>query len=490
VRRSLQGLPTVLSLIVLSLVAQPSPGQEALADFERRVTHDNGLWVNRVWEEEPKNGSSEVFLLDRGVWRSARQDESRADLFEGRWTLGLGERNNTFGELVLSQAWQRRFGYHQLELNWGGQALAYDGSVSFQDLEAQYRLSPEIQISRPANEVRSREIGVFAEVRDSWRVTPTVTLNFNLLGRRTQFEFDTTRRDRNELWGGGTGFDQRWSRWTWTTSVQGSQVRFVDARGQEPTRRQELTEGRSFLATSLVSRLQLGLGVESLQSRFNSEDVRTVQGPAFTLGWQSDARLGWEARFGYLREKGGETPQDQSFGSFNLNYRINRQNNLTVSLSKEIDLLSSFETAPLEQLARDSEQRFTLQESVQWEYLRGRHRFRTLYVSSRQSFLVADVVNQSVRTDWAFRLSRISEVVYGLEWRHNQENLIDGIDGDRSVMRLSSAWRRSWGGGARSLGARPYITLEASLDRLEDHSLDRRFYRALWLAGLGQEWSL
>lgn len=493
-RLSHRWLWTLLWLGAPSLQAQTLPERESLA---RSFDHSNGLWAARFWQDKVGRGEDSFFLLDRGQFNKNREGEARSEQASVVWTLGLGEESEYFGQFNASGAWQRRVGPHQLTLNLGVDAAHFAGNAAFQDLEAQYLLAPldENGALTPGRTIeKSQEWGVDFGIADSFRVSPTLDLLGNVQARRNEYRLDARRRDLSELLLFGSGFSKRWSRVSWDTNAQISQLSFRDLQSEDPandTQRQELSSISSFVSSALGPRLRAGLGYQLLESSFTAEEKRRVEGPGATLGQSSDGRFAWQARLSLLREQTSAASEAQAFGGLSFSYLLSPRSNLTFDLSKEVDLERSYSSITSEQLLLSSEQQYTVQTSLGWNFQTGRSRWALLLVRDEQKYLEGELDSLSASSSVSYRLSRASDFTQRLELRRNtSEALISTLtasadSSERRVLIASSSWRHRWAAGSASF--RPYVSLDFNYEVLNLRAIDENLYRATLILALGQE---
>lgn len=486
--------PTVRSLVcALSLGCLSEGGtlaQDAGVSSQGKVDHSNAIW-SALFRSGSKS-RSETFLLDKMSLSNSRQVLGRTEEQAAEWTLGIGEDSAHFASGSASNRYQKTFKEHRVGLNLGLNASLFVKSTAFQDLEAQYLLfqADPNGTNLPGRSIdRSLEWGTVIGVDDTYRASPSLDLKLNAEARQNRFEFDATRRETSELLSAGAGFAKRWQRFTWDTDAQRYQLVFRDQQGGGK-RQQGLASVSSNVSTPLAGRLRFGLGYQSYTSTFTESDDRSIHGPAVSLARQSDGRFAWEARLSLLRETGNSEREGQSFGSLNMSWRLSPRSNLVLIVSKEVDLLRYYQSYTADRLVLDSEQRYTLLQSLQWDLLSGRSRWSILYTRSEQRFAGLLVENASVTSSVFWKLSRISELTQELNLRRDQEGETLDQSGGRDVFRAVHAYRYSWGGGSRLQGSRPYAALALEYERLRDREIKRTFDRFSLLLSLGQEWLL
>ncbi len=485
----------------------PLAGAQALViereTVQRRFDHSNAVWNARFWRDSPSEGEDVLFFLDRAQFNRNRQAEGRSQQQNLNWTLGLGKQSDHFAQLSADSVWQRRIADHQLTLTLGLNASLFKGSAAFQDLEAQYLLAPVdgTTAATPGEAIeRSQEWGIDFDLADTYRATPTLDLLFSTQARRNDYRLDTRRKDVTELVGVGAGFSKRWSRISWDTNGQAYQLSFNDLLSDDPggrTRRQDLESLNSFISSAVSPRFRLGLGYQVLRTSFTDGERRQVEGPGLTLARSPDGRLGWEAQFSLLREQGALDTQGQGYGALSLNYLISPRSNLVLSVSKEVDLLRYYTSYTAENLLFDTEQQYTIQSSLAWNFQTGRSRWSLLVVKDEQRFIGAKVDNLSTTATSSYRLNRASDIQQRLELRRNREdatelglNLQETVlgarsDGERQALIWTSSYRQRWASGSARI--QPYFSIDLSYELLKLLQTGENLHRATITLGLGQE---
>lgn len=501
-RLSRRWLWTLLSLVAPELKAQTLLETETL---QRSFDHSNGVWAARFWQTSQPSGDERFFLLDRAQFNRTRQTEAKSTQESARWTLGLGEQSEYFAEVNASGSWQRRLGDHQLQLELGISGAHFEGTAAFQDLEAQYLLAAlgEDPGGAPGDSIeKSQDWGLDLGLADTYRVNPTLDLLLSAQARRNESRLDQRRRDRADLLVAGAGFSKRWSRVNWDSEGQVSQLSFQNLLSRDSearTRRQDLSSLSSLFSTSLGPRLRAGIGYQLLQTSFTEGEKTQVEGPALSLARNSDGRLGWQARVALLKETTDDASEAQGFGAFSLSYLISPRSNLVLSFNKEINLEDSFTRLNSDRLLLTSEQEYTVQSSLAWDFQTGRSRWSLLLVQDEQSFAGGALDSSSASSSVSYRLSRATDLLQSLEIRRTRSNLLseaarltlqeegllDTDSEERRALIWTSSWRHRWASGSAAM--RPYVSLDLSYEILSLAAIEENLYRASLMLAVGQE---
>ncbi len=478
------------SSITTSATSTTSTSTENISG-RNRFAHSLGLWTNTQWTDQASAARTQPFSLYLGEWSRERASQRQMQKQSGNWTFGVGEEGRRFVQASTANEWSQAISLHQVALKLDGTAGLYRDTVAFESLETQYLIedpeNPDIEIA-PA---KREESSIVLALTDTIRISGQWTMNLEGELRVSRSLLDQRRDDVTSLQTSRVGTQKSWSRLTWNLQTEESRLKLTNLlsenQGEEPTPEleQRLQSWQTQLEYLVFSRLYLGLGYQVYRSRFVGAPVQGIDGPTVSLRQELNGQWGWNAQLASLKNRTGSEADDQTFGSFTLNYRPSRQSSWEWTTTRELNLLSSYRSLSVDPFLPDAGQQYALDSSLSWNWQRGKWDWTLTVGRSLQKYPRQEVDADTLRAEVSYATSRTSQLTQELslaQTRNREDDLTIAL---RKAGQWRTAYLYSWGGGALAMGRRSFVGSECNVEVLNDPLQNQGLRRVSLLVSVG-----
>ncbi|HET9241245.1 MAG TPA: hypothetical protein VFO10_28530 [Oligoflexus sp.] len=468
-----------LALVPWALEAQ-EPGRA-----EGSWQHANGVWLG--WQ---RSGSAEAdhgfYLVDNGAVTLNRSVPARNQLTRLGWTLGLGERLDRFVIVDGQTIWERTVGLHRFSLGLTVGGSVFYGSTRFANLEDQFILSNGLDTGRGGGTTDRWGAGV--NIADTISLSKTVDLTLDASRQESRLRLPDTDPTESTIDSWGARLEKRWVIAQFQGSVRKTELDLGDnGNVLELRTKQSVLDSQARLLFPLVGRLNGSVGWQDLRSQGSNADDRQLSGPELGLAYTplSSWRASIFARA--LREKGNENSEGQVFGEADLAFRGDARNSFLLSLSKQIDLTTSYRVFTVQNFVTTDQQQDTVTGTAQWSHQRGRYSLILNLTQSRQQFEQSEADFTEMNLTQTFDVTRRAQLSIVLGGRRNLfETDTPPVSIKRNFADLRIGWQEILTGGLRPLGGRLFYRLDTSYENLDEEITDVTAERLTFLVSLGQ----
>jgi hypothetical protein len=474
-----KALLSALALLPALLGAQTPGGAEG------SWQHADGVFWG--WQRvKPDDAQHSFFLVDNGNVQLTRTVPARSHVARLNWTLGVGDGLDRFLLLEGRSIWERTVGQHRFSLGIDAGGSAFFGSIRFANLEDQFLLSSGLELS--ASDGLTDRWGTGITIGDSIALSQTLDLILDASRQKSQVRILGDAQSQSEIDSWGARLEKRWVIARLQASARKTELDLDNAQQADALAvRQNVLDMQARLLFPLFGRLNGSIGWQDLRSAgINTED-RQLSGPELGLAYTPQSALSASIFLRALEEKNNDASEGQVFGETNIAYRGDARNSFLLSLSKQIDLTTSYRVFIVQNFATTDQQLSTVTGQAQWAHQRGRYGLTLALVQSRQEFALSDADFTEANIIQIYDVTRRGQLSLALGGRFSRfETDAPPVSIRRYFADVRIGWQQMLIGGLRPLGGRAFYRVDFSYEHLQEKITDVAAERLTLLLSLGQ----